>query len=58
LRRAFDVTMQDDAFLKEAKTMGFEVSPQTGEHVAALVAAALATPERIVQRSITAAANE
>ena len=30
LRRAFDATMRDAAFLKEAETMGFEVSPQTG----------------------------
>src|SRR3954454_6496616 len=37
LRRAFDATVHDPAFLKEAESMGFEVSPQTGEEVAALV---------------------
>ncbi len=55
LRRAFDATMQDPAFLKEAETMGFEVSPQTGEQIAVLVAAALATPEEIVRKSERAA---
>jgi tripartite-type tricarboxylate transporter receptor subunit TctC len=51
LRRAFDATMRDAAFLKEAETMGFEVSPQTGERIAALVAVALATPEDIVRKA-------
>ena len=55
LRRAFDATMKDAGFLKEAETMGFEVSPQTGEAVAALVAAALATPEDIVRKAERAA---
>jgi tripartite-type tricarboxylate transporter receptor subunit TctC len=55
LRRAFDATMKDAGFLKEAEAMGFEVSPQTGEAVAALVAAALATPEDIVRKAERAA---
>jgi tripartite-type tricarboxylate transporter receptor subunit TctC len=55
LRRAFDATMNDAAFLKEAETMGFEVSPQTGEAIAALVQAALATPEDVVRRAERAA---
>jgi tripartite-type tricarboxylate transporter receptor subunit TctC len=58
LRRAFDATMKDPAFLKEAQTLGFEVTPQTGEQTTALVAAALATPDAIVQRSIKAAAPD
>src|SRR5688572_2102681 len=55
LRRAFDATMRDPAFLKEAETMGFEVSPQTGEAIAVQVAAALATPEEIVRKAEKAA---
>jgi tripartite-type tricarboxylate transporter receptor subunit TctC len=55
LRRAFDATMRDAAFLKEAQTMGFEVSPQTGEAIAAQVAVALATPEEIVRKAEKAA---
>jgi tripartite-type tricarboxylate transporter receptor subunit TctC len=55
LRRAFDATLADPAFLKEAETMGFEVEPQTGEQITVLVAAALATPEEIVRKSERAA---
>jgi tripartite-type tricarboxylate transporter receptor subunit TctC len=55
LRRAFDATMKDPAFLKEAETMGFEVYPQTGEQITALVAATLATPAEIVKRAERAA---
>src|SRR5262245_34834324 len=49
LRRAFDATIQDPAFLKEAEAMGFEVAPQSGEQIAELVRAALATPKDIVK---------
>ena len=55
LRRAFDATMRDAAFLKEAQTMGFEVSPQSGEAITTQVAAALATPEEIVAKAEKAA---
>lgn len=55
LRRAFNATMKDAAFLKEAQTMGFEVSPQSGEQIAALVRAALATPEDVVRKAQRAA---
>ena len=55
LRRAFDATMRDKAFLKEAQTMGFEVSPQNGERIAALIAGALATPPDIVLKAQRAA---
>lgn len=55
LRRAFDATMTDAAFLKEAGIMGFEVSPQTGDAIAALIAAALATPEDVVRKAERAA---
>jgi tripartite-type tricarboxylate transporter receptor subunit TctC len=58
LRRAFDATMRDAAFLKEAETMGFEVAPQTGDQIAAQVAAALATPEEIVRRAEKAATQD
>jgi tripartite-type tricarboxylate transporter receptor subunit TctC len=58
LRRAFDATMRDPAFLKEAESMGFEVAPQTGEAIAALVASALATPKDIVKQAERAAQAE
>jgi tripartite-type tricarboxylate transporter receptor subunit TctC len=55
LRRAFDATMKDVAFRKEAQSMGFEVFPQTGERITALVAASLATPAEILKRAQRAA---
>jgi hypothetical protein len=58
LRRAFDATVHDAAFLKEAEGMGFEVSPQTGEQIAALVAQALATPKEIVKLAERATQGE
>jgi tripartite-type tricarboxylate transporter receptor subunit TctC len=58
LRRAFDATVRDAAFLKEAESMGFEVAPQTGEAIAALVAAALATPKDIVKLAERATQGE
>jgi tripartite-type tricarboxylate transporter receptor subunit TctC len=48
LRRAFDATMTDPAFLKEAETLGFDVQPQTGEQIAARVDETLTTPRAIV----------
>ena len=57
LRRAFDATMKDKTFRQEAAAMGFEVMPQSGDEIAARVAAAMATPKDIVveaQRASTA----
>ena len=47
LRRAFDETMTDPAFLADAKRTLLEVTPVNGEKVQAHVAKMLATPERI-----------
>jgi tripartite-type tricarboxylate transporter receptor subunit TctC len=57
LRSAFASTVKDPAFLREATAMGFEVMPQSGDEIAARVAAAMATPMAIVdeaQRASTA----
>jgi tripartite-type tricarboxylate transporter receptor subunit TctC len=51
LRRAFDDTMKDENFRKEAAGMGFELAPKSGEEIAALVAAELATPKDIVTKA-------
>jgi hypothetical protein len=51
LRRAFDATMRDAAFLSEAQAMGFEVAPKTGEEITALVAAAMATPPEVAKKA-------
>jgi tripartite-type tricarboxylate transporter receptor subunit TctC len=58
LRRAFDATMKDAAFLKEAAAQGFEVAPQTGEEIASRVAAALTTPADIVEKARRAASGD
>jgi tripartite-type tricarboxylate transporter receptor subunit TctC len=51
LRRAFDATMADPAFLAEAKAMHADISPSTGEEVQKLVAEIYATPRPIVDRA-------
>jgi tripartite-type tricarboxylate transporter receptor subunit TctC len=51
LRRSFDAAMHDEALLKEAETMSFEISHQSGERVAALVASVAATPPDVVTRA-------
>jgi tripartite-type tricarboxylate transporter receptor subunit TctC len=51
LRRAFDDTMDDAAFRKEAEAMGFDVAPKTGGEITALVAEAIATPKDIVKKA-------
>ncbi len=58
LRRAFDATVKDPAFLKEAEAMGFEVVAQTGEQIAARVAETVATPAEIVQKAERAARGD
>ena len=58
LRRAFDATLRDAAFRKEAEAMGFEVAPQTGEAITALVEAALETPKDIVRLAERATQGE
>ncbi|HEY7297748.1 MAG TPA: tripartite tricarboxylate transporter substrate-binding protein [Xanthobacteraceae bacterium] len=58
LRAAFDATMRDEAFRKEAAAMGFELAPKTGAEIAALVAAALATPRDIVDKAEAASRGD
>ena len=58
LRRAFDATVKDEAFLKEATGMGFEVAPQTGERITALIAAVMATTKDIVDKTEQASSAE
>jgi tripartite-type tricarboxylate transporter receptor subunit TctC len=51
LRRAFDETMRDPAFLAEAKTMRLEVSPLGGDAVQKLIARLYAQPDDLVVRT-------
>jgi tripartite-type tricarboxylate transporter receptor subunit TctC len=50
LRRAFDATMKDPAFVAEAAKLQFDVDPLTGEQVQALVGELAATPRDVVAR--------
>ena len=48
LRRSFDATMEDARFAKEAERVGIDVSPTTGEEIAALVQRIYASPPDLV----------
>jgi len=50
LRRAFDATMRDQAFIADAARLQLEIDPMTGEEVQALVAQLIRTPSEIVTR--------
>jgi tripartite-type tricarboxylate transporter receptor subunit TctC len=50
LRRAFDATMKDPAFIADAAQLQLELSPVTGEEVQALVTKLADTPADIVAR--------
>lgn len=50
LRRAFDATVKDAAFVAEATKARLEIDPMTGEEIAALVARVNATPADVVAR--------
>jgi tripartite-type tricarboxylate transporter receptor subunit TctC len=50
LRRAFDATMKDPAYLAEADRLKIEVDPLSGEEVAALVDQVFRTPADTVTR--------
>jgi tripartite-type tricarboxylate transporter receptor subunit TctC len=50
LRKAFDATVRDPAFLGEAKQQNFDVEPATGEAMQKLVAETMATPKEQRER--------
>jgi tripartite-type tricarboxylate transporter receptor subunit TctC len=58
LRRAFDATMKDPAYLAEADKLKIEVDPLSGEQVAALVEQVSRTPADTVARVRTAMENK
>ena len=51
LRHAFDDTMKDPAFLAEAKKLGAEIDPMTGQETQDAVAQVLGTPKAIIART-------
>ena len=52
MRRAFDATMQDPAFLADAKQAFLEVDPMTGETMAQIVKNAYDMPKALLQRAV------
>jgi tripartite-type tricarboxylate transporter receptor subunit TctC len=57
LRRAFDATMKDPAYLAEADKLKIDVEPLSGEQVAALVEQVSRTPADTVARVRAALEN-
>jgi hypothetical protein len=51
LRKAFDATMKDPAFVKEADKLNMEIEPLTGAQIQKLLADAYATPKPIIQKA-------
>jgi tripartite-type tricarboxylate transporter receptor subunit TctC len=51
LRKAFDATMTDAAFLAEAKQLGLEMQPMSAEAVAAIVLATINAPSDVVAKA-------
>jgi hypothetical protein len=58
LRRAFDATMKDPAYLAEAEKLKIEVDPLSGEQVATLVEQVARTPADTVARVRAAMENK
>ena len=54
LQDAFIATVNDPAFIAEAKKMDLELSPLSGDEVAALVAESYDTPQAVIDRAIDA----
>jgi len=51
LRKAFDATMADKAFIADAEKMGLEITPASGVRVQDLVTKLYASPPNIVKRA-------
>ncbi len=51
LRKAFDLTMKDAAFLAEAAKAKIDISPSTGADAEKIVATVLATPPAVIARA-------
>ena len=51
LRRAFNETVHDKAFLADAAKLGMEINPVRGEDVQALVTRIMSTPPELAQRT-------
>ena len=50
LRDAFNATMKDPEFVADVKRSKFDLEPEDGEHLAALIEKIYATPKPIIER--------
>ena len=50
MRRAFDATMKDPAYLAEARSLKMDVDPMTGEEMEKLIQSFYASTPELVQR--------
>jgi tripartite-type tricarboxylate transporter receptor subunit TctC len=50
LRDAFNATMKDSEFIADVRRNKFELEPEDGEHLAALINKIYATPKPIIER--------
>ena len=50
LRKAFDATMKDPAFLAEARQMDADITPTPGEEVQRMMAKTYAAPKAVIDR--------
>ena len=51
LRRAFDETVHDEAFLADAAKLGMEINPVSGADLQALVTRIMNTPPALAERA-------
>ena len=52
MRRAFDATMKDPAFLADADKSRLELDPVTGEDMDEMIRRAFETPKPLIQRAM------
>jgi tripartite-type tricarboxylate transporter receptor subunit TctC len=58
LRRAFDATMKDPAFIEKMKAAKMEFNPATGEEMTAIVARTIGAPKSVIERYKAAVAGD
>jgi tripartite-type tricarboxylate transporter receptor subunit TctC len=54
LRKAFDDTMKDPAFLEEAEKLGLEIEPVSASRIDSLLAELYETPKSVVEKAAAA----
>ncbi|HEY3656788.1 MAG TPA: hypothetical protein VGL34_17600, partial [Steroidobacteraceae bacterium] len=57
IRRAFDATMKDPAYVAEANAQKMEIDPMTGEEMQALIKSFYDSPSELVEQLKTALAD-